>query len=77
MRVLGIEFLSIRKFRTRKRVESCYPRGGIDFIKDRLDVVHGSRCVIIQVGGNNIRNRNETFKRSKVVLKKFKELLVR
>ena len=69
MRVLGIELLSIRKFRTRQRVVICYPNADVDFFKDRLDVVHGSRCVIIQVGGNSIRNRNETFERSEVVLK--------
>ena len=31
----------------------CYPRGDIDFIKDRLEVAH--------VGENSIRNRDGTF----------------
>ena len=53
-RDLEIGLSSIRKFRARKRVEMRYPRADIDFIKDRLNVVHESRGVIIHVRGNNI-----------------------
>ena len=45
-----MELLSRRKLRTRKRVVMYYPGVGVDFVKDRLDVVHGSRDVIIHVG---------------------------
>ena len=59
---MGIELLSIRKFRIRKR----------------LDVVHGFRGVIyIYIGGNSIRNGDGTFERSNVLLKKYKEFLIR
>ena len=47
-----------RELGTRKRVVMCYPGAAIDFIKDRLEVVHGSRDVIIHIGGNNIWKRN-------------------
>ena len=52
-------------------------RGSIDFIKDRLEVVHGSRDVIIHVEGNNIRNKDGMFERSEILFRKYKELLVR
>ena len=42
----------------------------IDFIKDILEVAHGSKRVIIYVGGNTIRNGEGTFERSEVLLKK-------
>ena len=48
----------------------------IDFIKDRLEVAHGSRGVIIHVGENSIRNR-DGIERSKILLKKYRELLIR
>ena len=46
VRDLGIEFSNIRK-----KVVMCYPGVDIDFIKDRLEVAHRSRGVIIYVGG--------------------------
>ena len=52
-----------------------YPGADIDIIKDRLDIVHGSRDVIIHVGGNSIRNMDGTFERSEILLKKYKEFL--
>ena len=36
-----------------------------------------SKGVIILVGGNSIRNRDGTFERTEVLLKKYRELLVR
>ena len=33
--------------------------------------------VIIHVGGNSIRNKDETFERSEILLKKYRELLFR
>ena len=56
---------------------ACYPGANIDFIKDRLEVAHGSRGVIIHVGENNIIIRDGTFEKSKIILKKYMELLVR
>ena len=53
-----------------------YPGAGINFIKDRLDL-HKARNVIVHVGGNSIRNKDGTFERSEILLKKYKELLVR
>ena len=50
VRDLGIEPSNIRKLRTRKRVVMCYPGAAIDFIQDKLEIVHGSRGVIIHVG---------------------------
>ena len=41
-----MELLNKRKLSTRKRVVMCYPVAGINFIKDRLDVVHWSRDFI-------------------------------
>ena len=55
----------------------CYSRVDTDFIEDKFNVVHRSKGVILYVGGNNIRNRNGMFEWSEVLLKKFKELLVR
>ena len=55
----------------------CYPGADIDFIKDRLEVAHGSREVIIHVGRNSIRNRYGMFEWSEILLKKYRELLVR
>ena len=72
-----MEILSRRKLRTRKRVVMCYPGADIVFIKDRLDIVHGSRDVIIHVGRNSIRNKDGTFERSEILLEKYKELLVK
>ena len=47
----------------------CYPGTDIDFIKGRLDIVHGSKGVIIYVGGgNSIRNMEGKFKRSEILL---------
>ena len=77
VRDLGMELSKRRKLGTRKRVVMCYPGAGIDFIKERLEVVHGSRDVIIHIGGNNIRKRDGTFERSEVLLKKYRELLAR
>ena len=54
-----------------------YPGADIDFIKDGLEVAHGSREVIIHVGGSSIRNRDGTFERSEILLKKYRELLIR
>ena len=65
------------ELRTRNKVVMCYPGAGIHFIKNILDIVHGSRDAIINVGGNSIRNKDGTFERSKILLKKCKELLVR
>ena len=42
-----------------------------------LEVVHGSREVIIHVRGNSIINRDGTFERPEILLKKHRELLVR
>ena len=55
----------------------CYPGAGIDFIKDRLKVANESREVILHVGENSIRNRDGTFEMTEILLKKYKELLVR
>ena len=55
----------------------CYPGADIDFIKGRLRVAQGSRGVIIHVGGNIIRNGDGTFERTEILLKKYRELLVR
>ena len=55
----------------------CYPGTDIDIIKDRLQVAHGSRVVIIHVGGNSIRNRDGKFERSEILLKKYRVLLIR
>ena len=41
---------SRRRLMTRKRVVMCNPGAGIEFIKDRFEVVHGSRDVIVHVG---------------------------
>ena len=41
----------------------CYPRAGIDFIKDRLKVANRSKGVILHVGGNSIRSRDGIFER--------------
>ena len=41
-----------------------------------LEIVNVSRRVIIHAGGNSIRNRNGTFERSEILLKKFRELLI-
>ena len=54
----------------------CYPGAVIDFIKDRLEVAHESRDVIIHVGGNKISNMDGTFERLEILLKKYRELLV-
>ena len=51
----------------------CYPGADIDFIKDSLEVVRRSRGVIIHVG----KNRYITFEKSEILLKKYRELLVR
>ena len=50
VRDLGMDLSSRRKLGIRRRVVMWYPQAGIDFIKDRLEVVHGSRDVIIHVG---------------------------
>ena len=55
----------------------CYPGVSIDFIKNRLVVVHGSRDVIIHLEENNIRNKDGMFERSGILLKKYNKLLVR
>ena len=68
---------NIKKFRTRKRVPMCYPWADTDFIKYRLEVTHGSRKIIIHAGGNSIRNMNGMFQRSEILLKKYKELLIK
>ena len=60
-----MELSSRRKLRIRKRVLMCYPEAGIDFIKGRLDIMFGSRDVIIHVGRNSIINMDGTFERSK------------
>ena len=39
--------------------------------------MHESRDVIIHVGGNSIRNKDGKFERSEILLKKYKDLLVR
>ena len=64
---LGIELSNIRKFRTRKRVLMCFPGADIYFIKDRLEVAHGSKGVLINGGRNRIRNRDGTFGRSEIL----------
>ena len=46
-------------------------RVGIDFIKDRLEVVHGSRDVIIHVGRNNVKNKDGKFQKSEILFKKY------
>ena len=69
-----MKLLSRRKIRIRNRVVICYPGIGIDFIKDRLDVVHKVRYIIIHVGRHSIRNVDGMFERSKILLKKYKEL---
>ena len=48
-----------------------------DFIKGRLEVIQGSRVVTIHVGRISIRNMNGMFERSEILLKKYRELLVR
>ena len=65
VRDLGTELSNIRIFRTRKRVVMCYLGADTDFIKDRLEVVHGSRGVIIRVRGNSIKNNYGTFESQK------------
>ena len=65
----GMELSSRRKLGTRKRVVVCYPGAGIDFIKDRLEVVHCFRDVILYV-----RNKEGEFERSEIL---FKKLLIR
>ena len=74
---MGIALLNKFNLRVRKRVVMCYPWVDIDFIKDRLEVAHRSKGIIIHVGGNSIRNRDGTFERSEILLKKYWELLVR
>ena len=39
----------------------CYPGTYFNFIKDKLDVTHGSSGVIIHLGGKSIRNRDGMF----------------
>ena len=55
----------------------CYPGVDIDFIKDRLEVAHRSKGIIIHVGGNSIRNKDGTFEKSEILFKKYRGLLVR
>ena len=74
---MGNELLYIRKVRARKRVVICYPEAGTDFIKDRLEVLHVYRGVIIHIGGNNIRNRDGMFERTKILFMKYRVFLVR
>ena len=61
VRDFGIELSNIRKFKERKRIVMCYPGTDIDFFKDRLEVAHGSRKVIIHIGEKSIRNKDRTF----------------
>ena len=68
--------MSMRNIRIRKRVLLCCPGSDTDYIKDSFDVVNVSRGIIIHVKGNSSRNRDGSFERSKVLIKKFKELLV-
>ena len=42
-----------------------------------LEIAHGPRGVFIHVIGNIIRNRDGTFERSEILVKKYRELLVR
>ena len=77
IRDLGIEVWNIGKIRTGKRLVMCYPGADIDFIKGRLERANGSRGVILHVGGNSIRNRDGTFERTEVLLKRYRELLVK
>ena len=49
-------------------------RGHIDFIKNRLEVVHGSKDVIIYVGRNNVSNKDKMFERSEILFRKHKKL---
>ena len=55
----------------------CYPEAGIDFINERLEVANRSKGVILHVGGNSIRSRDGTFEGTEILLKKYRELLVR
>ena len=55
----------------------CYPGADIDFIKVRLEVANGSRADIPHVGWDSDRNRDGTFEMTNVLLKKYRELLVR
>ena len=55
----------------------CCPGADIDFSKFRIQVAHGSGGVIIHVGGDSIINRDETFERSEIILKKYRKLVVR
>ena len=61
VRDFRIELLNIRKFRIRKRGLIGPPRTDIDFIKDKLDVAHGSKGIILHVERNNITNRDGMF----------------
>ena len=54
----------------------CKNRADVDFIKDGLELTNSSKGVILHVGGNSIRNRDGTFERSEILLKKYRELLV-
>ena len=58
--------MNIKKFRTRKRIVMCYPLADINFIKDRLDVAHGSRFKA-HVGGISIRNRGRKYVRTELL----------
>ena len=71
-----MELSSRRKLGTRRKVVMCYPGPGVDYIKDRLKVMHGSRD-FIHVGGNNVRNKDGMFERSEILFRKYKGLLVR
>ena len=55
---IELQLSSIIKVRTRKRVMMRYPGEDIDVIKDRLDVEHGSRGVIIlEIGMERLKGQ--------------------
>ena len=54
-----------------------YPVADIDFIKNRSEVAHVFRGVIIHIGENSIRNRDGTFERSEILLNNYREFLIR
>ena len=66
-----MEFLSRRKLRIRKRVAIAIQEQVLILLR------HGFRDVIIHVGGNSIRNKDRTFERLEILLKKYKKPLVR
>ena len=66
---MGIELSNIRKFKVRKRVVMCYPGVDNDFIEDRLQVAHEFEGIALLIGMEYLK--------SEILLKKYRELLVR